>query len=76
MARQTDHRSFVVELRTPLATTYPSLHRNAWVPDTRQPGFADECRRHCKQVARADQGDPGLNHLMETASADVEGWST
>jgi len=46
-----------------------------WVPDTRQHGFAEECRRQCRQVALADQNDQGLNQLMETALADVDGWS-
>lgn len=46
-----------------------------WVPDTRQPGFAEECQRQCRQVALADQTDQGLNPLMDTALADVDGWS-
>lgn len=29
-----------------------------WVPDTRRPGFADECRRQARIVAAADAADP------------------
>lgn len=25
-----------------------------WVPDTRRPGFAEECRRQCARIAQAD----------------------
>lgn len=46
-----------------------------WVPDTRRPGFAEECRRQSKIIARADAADPGLERLMNEALADVEGWT-
>lgn len=45
-----------------------------WVPDTRRPGFDDECRRQCLMVAQADQEDPTLNPFMDEVLADVEGW--
>ena len=43
-----------------------------WVPDTRQPGFAAECRRQSRTVARhaAELGD---QQWLEQA-ADTEGW--
>lgn len=61
-------------------------HRNAlrkaglrpvqiWVPDTRRPGFAAECRRQSRIVAKADQSDLALNQLMEEALTAVDGWT-
>ena len=29
-----------------------------WVPDTRAPGFAEECRRQMQNVIAADRNDP------------------
>ena len=29
-----------------------------WVPDTRAPGFAEECERQSRLVAAADKNDP------------------
>jgi hypothetical protein len=46
-----------------------------WVPDTRRPGYAHECRRQCLLVAQADSADTALQELMEEALADVEGWT-
>ena len=45
-----------------------------WVPDTRRPDFADECRRQSKRVAEADTRDDGLEPFMEAALADIDGW--
>ena len=45
-----------------------------WVPDTRRPGFEDECRRQSLRVAQADQADATVNQLMDEALADVDGW--
>lgn len=42
-----------------------------WVPDTRRPGFAEECRRQSLVVAAADAADGGLDAFMEAALADV-----
>ncbi|HEX5486181.1 MAG TPA: antitoxin MazE family protein [Limnobacter sp.] len=61
-------------------------HRNAlrmaglrpvqiWVPDTRRPDFADNCRRQCQIVAQVDHADAELNQLMEEVLRDVDGWS-
>lgn len=46
-----------------------------WVPDTRRPGFAEECRRQCRIAAQADAADPGLDEFMDAALADVDGWT-
>lgn len=45
-----------------------------WVPDTRRPEFADECRRQSKLAAQADMTDTELLDFMDNALADVEGW--
>lgn len=46
-----------------------------WVPDTRRPDFAEECRRQSRLAADADAGDADLHRLMDEALADVEGWT-
>lgn len=46
-----------------------------WVPDTRRPGFEEECRRQSRIVAQADAADPDLDRFMEEALADVAGWT-
>ena len=45
-----------------------------WVPDTRRPLFAEECRRQSNLAAQADQGDPGLLDFLDEALGDVDGW--
>ena len=44
-----------------------------WVPDTRSPGFAAECRRQCKLIAAAEQTDAGRAEVefWEHVSADA-----
>ena len=46
-----------------------------WVPDTRRPGFAKECRRQCRLAAKADMADASMQQFMEQALADVDGWT-
>lgn len=46
-----------------------------WVPDTRRPNFAEECRRQSRLVAEADKADTDLHHLMDEALADLDGWT-
>ena len=46
-----------------------------WVPDTRRPGFAEECRRQALVVARADLDDPDLEAFMEASLADADDWT-
>ena len=40
-----------------------------WVPDTRRPGFAEECRRQARLAAASDLGDPDLAAFLEAAPA-------
>jgi hypothetical protein len=42
-----------------------------WVPDTRQPGFAQECRRQAALVAHSEAGDRDLASFMDAALHDV-----
>lgn len=44
-----------------------------WVPDTRRPGFAAECRRQSLVVAKADAADSELQAFLDAALADLEG---
>ena len=46
-----------------------------WVPDTRRPDFAEECRRQCRLIAKADAADKGTQRMMDEALADIEGWT-
>lgn len=46
-----------------------------WVPDTRRPDFAEECRRQCLLVAQADSTDMAMQQFMDEALVDVEGWT-
>jgi len=46
-----------------------------WVPDTRRPGFQEECRRQCRLVAQADSADAAIQQFMDAALADVDGWT-
>jgi hypothetical protein len=43
-----------------------------WVPDTRSPKFAAECRRQSLSVARIPEGD--IENFLETAAQELEGW--
>lgn len=46
-----------------------------WVPDTRRPDFAEECRRQSLLVAQADSADIAMLQLMDEVLADVDGWT-
>jgi len=46
-----------------------------WVPDTRRPDFADECRRQSRLAAQADLTDADVRQLMDEALADMDGWA-
>ena len=46
-----------------------------WVPDTRRPGFDKECHRQCGLAAQADMADADLQHVMDEALVNVDGWS-
>lgn len=43
-----------------------------WVPDTRRPGFAEECRRQARMVAAADMTDHDLDSFMDAALVDLD----
>ncbi len=45
-----------------------------WVPDTRRPDFAEECRRQGQIVAMGDKADTQLQALMDEALSGTEGW--
>ena len=42
-----------------------------WVPDTRVPGFAEECGRQAAIVNAANLADPELMRFMDAAAADL-----
>ena len=42
-----------------------------WVPDTRAPGFAEECARQAAIADTANRADPELSQLEEAAAADI-----
>ena len=46
-----------------------------WVPDTRRPDFAEECRRQSLLAAQADMADDDWQPFMDDALADVAGWT-
>lgn len=46
-----------------------------WVPDTRRPGFAEECLRQSRLAAKADAADQDLLAFLDDALDDVEGWT-
>ena len=46
-----------------------------WVPDTRRPDFAQECRRQSLLVAQADSADTAMQQLMAESAAEVDGWT-
>jgi len=45
-----------------------------WVPDTRRPGFAAECRRQAALVAEADWIDTDMHDFMNAALVDLDNW--
>lgn len=46
-----------------------------WVPDTRRPDFAEECRRQSRLAARADSADHNMQGFMDEALGDIDGWT-
>ena len=42
-----------------------------WVPDTKLPGFAEECARQSRLVAAADANDPELQSFLDAALDDM-----
>jgi len=43
-----------------------------WVPDTRRPGFAEECRRQAQAVAQADMSDRDMLDFLDAALMDLD----
>ena len=46
-----------------------------WVPDTRRPDFAAECRRQSLLAAQADSADASRQRFMDEALEDMDGWT-
>lgn len=46
-----------------------------WVPDTRRPAFAAQCRRQCRLAVQADAADAELSRLMDETLTDIDGWT-
>lgn len=46
-----------------------------WVPDTRRPEFAEECRRQSRLAAEADRADSQIQRFMDESLEDVAGWT-
>jgi hypothetical protein len=42
-----------------------------WLPDVRQPGFADECARQAQLTAEADRRDADLDALLDDILDDL-----
>ena len=46
-----------------------------WVPDTRRPDFAAQCKRQSKLASEADQADAEMLEFMDAVLSDVDGWA-
>jgi hypothetical protein len=46
-----------------------------WVPDTRRPGFVEECRRQTGLAATADLADAELGAFLDAAAAEADAWT-
>ncbi len=44
-----------------------------WVPDTRRPDFADQCRQQSRRAAEADTADTDLLKVMDEILEDMDG---
>ena len=42
-----------------------------WVPDTRAPGFAEECARQAAIADAANRADPELRRIEEAVATDI-----
>ncbi len=45
-----------------------------WVPDSRAPGFAEECRRQTARAAASDRADADLGGFLDAALEDFGPW--
>ena len=46
-----------------------------WVPDTRQPGFAAQCKRQSELAAKSDLVDVEMLQFMDAGLSDLDGWA-
>lgn len=49
-----------------------------WVPDTRRPDFAAECRRQSQIASQTDLADTDMQHFLDAALtdlSDLDGWT-
>ena len=46
-----------------------------WVPDSRAPGFAEECRRQTALAAASDRADADLGGFLDAALEDLGAWT-
>jgi hypothetical protein len=46
-----------------------------WVPDTRRPDFAAECKRQSNLASQADMADVDMLGFMDEALSDLDGWA-
>lgn len=46
-----------------------------WVPDTRRPDFAAECKRQSDLASQADRTDAEILGFMDEALSDIDGWT-
>ena len=46
-----------------------------WVPDTRRPDFAVECKRQSRLASKADKEDAEMQEFMDAVLSDVDGWA-
>jgi hypothetical protein len=47
-----------------------------WVPDTRSPNFAAECKRQSNLASVADMADADMLGFMDEALSDLDGLAT
>ena len=46
---------------------------NLWLPDTRSPAFARECRRQSRLASQPGKDD-GIAGLLDDALHEIDGW--
>ncbi len=46
-----------------------------WVPDTRRPDFAEECRRQSRLAAASDVADRDMMDFMDESLTGLDGWT-
>ncbi len=44
-------------------------------PDVQEPDFAKECCRQSRLAAQTDKDDTHMQHLMDQALAELDGWT-